>query len=787
MDAITEFENLFDACDTANLGKVPVSKLIMAVTNEVNAFNNNDHQQHEKEELLDTVRCLLDPSDQDIQVDKATWMAAWYKQAESPSPKKSKVYNISDLAGGDDLGIGDEFQGPLDVSKHSYCFSPGSRSSSLEDSEEVVQLKEEIQQLQCSLKTQKQQLQKLDDALNQEQIEKQELEKLKDVEVNKMSRQIKSLLESNESLKCSLEVSESEKLELCKSCDSLSVTERQLNLQLTEQKRVVAELCSEVEDLNQQIENLKSDKQELENKLEQQANAQQEQMMDYQKTIQNYLDEKSELNFQITNSMLHKRHLSTYSDDLDCSDSSNLQSELAPFHFQANSLNLSDSPPALQKSLLIEMQAAVSCDAETQTQDNFNVTPLTPLKTIDKCIQAEFASKELVVLKEEIQQLHCTLKNEKLEVQRLHDALCQEQIVKQELEKVKDDEVNKLSKQIKTLLESNEVPKGSLEVSESEKIDLYKSLDSPSVTERQLNLQLNEQNQVLAALSTEIENLNQENGLLKSNIKELQTKLEVQGNVYQEQRIDHQKTMENHQYEKNEQSPQITSTLNKSLSAGLDDLDCKSSRKTQSEPAHFSLQANCHLSNSSTSQLEKSLLPEVEMKAMSCHADAQTQGVFNVPSHMPTERVDKSIQAEVEMCPVETQTSPHASEKDYKLCLPRYLTKYFFQKLPPTNATEVAIKSPDLSLRILDEQSSVHKKFSSVLPHKSRCLWVIFTLIIFLVLLVISTIFCTGAVLQIASDAGLLSYPYAGPSSDFVKRIIKPLVKTNLRPRNVPV
>lgn len=54
-----------------------------------------------------------------------------------------------------------------------------------EDLEELVLCKEEIQQLKCTLKTLKQQYQKLDDALLQEQVEKQELEKLKDAEVNR--------------------------------------------------------------------------------------------------------------------------------------------------------------------------------------------------------------------------------------------------------------------------------------------------------------------------------------------------------------------------------------------------------------------------------------------------------------------------------------------------------------------------------------------------------------------------------------------------------------------------
>lgn len=35
-----DLEKLFDSCDSTYLRKVPVSKLILAVTNEINSFNN---------------------------------------------------------------------------------------------------------------------------------------------------------------------------------------------------------------------------------------------------------------------------------------------------------------------------------------------------------------------------------------------------------------------------------------------------------------------------------------------------------------------------------------------------------------------------------------------------------------------------------------------------------------------------------------------------------------------------------------------------------------------------
>lgn len=62
----------------------------------------------------------------------------------------------------------------------------------------------------------------------------------------------------------------------------------------------IAELNSEIEGISQEREYIKSHILELQTKLEQQANVHREQVMEFQKTIQNCLDEKDELRSQIT-------------------------------------------------------------------------------------------------------------------------------------------------------------------------------------------------------------------------------------------------------------------------------------------------------------------------------------------------------------------------------------------------------------------------------------------------------------------------------------------------------
>lgn len=95
------------------------------------------------------------------------------------------------------------------------------------------------------------------------------------------------------------------------------------------------------------------------------------------------------------------------------------------------------------------------------------------------------------------------------------------------------------------------------------------------------------------------------------------------------------------------------------------------------------------------------------------------------------------------MCPVETQTSPPAFENNDNSSKLRF--SYLFVALACT---------------------------------------------VFFVLLIVSTIFCTGAILQIASDSGVLSFPYYGQTPEFVKRVMTPFVQVKVhRPiaNNVPV
>jgi len=146
------------------------------------------------------------------------------------------------------------------------------------------------------------------------------------------------------------------------------------------------------------------------------------------------------------------------------------------------------------------------------------------------------------------------------------------------------------------------------------------------------------------------------------------------------------------------------------------------------------------------------------------HAETQTQGDLNDVVKTPLTRVDKSNQAEVKVWLV--LIVYQGGSVTIFDCAFSFNAFFCFQMCP---------------VELIEEP-----KFESLPLENNRrqCLsW--FSLValgctIFFVLLFASTLLCTGAILQIVSDSGIMHYPYSGQTPEFVKKIIQPFVEINL-------
>ncbi|KAJ1523507.1 hypothetical protein ONE63_001359 [Megalurothrips usitatus] len=401
-----EMGRLFDTCNKSRRGDVSVSTLIEAVKKEIRLPDKHGNGPGAGEELLMEVRHILDPLGSDIAVDKATWIAAWRTQAESPKHKRTRNMAGGDIFSPTDIFTDDQCEGILDVSKHSYCFSPGSRSSSVEsEPEEVTSLKQENQQLQNCIRTLKERWQVQEDALIQDQTEKLEQEKTFKEEISRLTRIIKVLHESENDLKCTLEICEREKLELCQTVTQLSELDRQQKLKITVQQDEIASFNSEIEELNVVKQRYEQERADLQAELEQQASAHREQIKEYQDAIGMLTAEKNEMNLKISLSLLNRRDVSAR---LDETQFSSLQSEIAEVEEDGNSADLisenvngtsvkknqlpipqhvlvSSTPSAFQQaklcnSLRDEMQAAGSfLDSTPELDCSFDVVQVSPV------------------------------------------------------------------------------------------------------------------------------------------------------------------------------------------------------------------------------------------------------------------------------------------------------------------------------------------------------------------------------------------------------------------------
>ncbi|KAK3929113.1 Inositol 1,4,5-triphosphate receptor associated 2 [Frankliniella fusca] len=349
MEQIKALENLFDDCDERQSGKVSVSSLIMAMKNEV-FKQDKDVNIPERHALLQSVHDLLDPLQQDLFIDKATWTNAWQGLDASPD-------------------------GTLDQSKQSYCFSPRSRSSSLDsETDHSLSLQKEIESLRNNQKHLKKQLQTQEDALMQEQTERRELEinfASANNQIAKLAKQVKHLQETNEDLQSAIDSWERKKNN---TVDQLHTTENKLRAELATRNNEITVLNKENEDLNQTVHILKSENDKLKTELLEVEKNHRAQIKEYQEAMQAHIHEMSA---KITHSFFYKRDLAARLEECNLSGI-DLQSELLELSDTASSFSVdmkgntglflpdpesaaSSTPryvkPAVVSSLLEEMKA----------------------------------------------------------------------------------------------------------------------------------------------------------------------------------------------------------------------------------------------------------------------------------------------------------------------------------------------------------------------------------------------------------------------------------------------
>ncbi|XP_026283462.1 uncharacterized protein LOC113209913 [Frankliniella occidentalis] len=233
--------------------------------------------------------------------------------------------------------------------------------------------------------------------------------------------------------------------------------------------------------------------------------------------------------------------------------------------------------PLIDKATWIKAWQKMQSDADL----NFTVSPCDGLLDQSKqsyCFSPgspsslESETEDVFILKEENDCLKNNIKILKDQLQNQEDSLIQEQTERREIEKKyasAENQIMKLTKQVKYLQESNTDLQSSIVSCEREK---NKFAEQFHTTEKQLRGQTAAKNNEIMILNKEIEELNQTNIVLKCDIDQLKILLDQTVKAHGEQIREYKEAM---QAERDEISTKITQSFShrRDLAARLEECD----------------------------------------------------------------------------------------------------------------------------------------------------------------------------------------------------------------------